>query len=273
MPCPTEVGPAEVRMESAAARWRMDPGDRGAAVQNDPTVARGRERVGPIACRACDLNAICRIAGLIAYEGGRPRQPTGALRAIRPGAALYRAGAPAHALYAIRLGAIKLTRVTLEGEEQIVSFHTPGEVLGLEAFSQAGYACDAIALETVQACELPLPLLNDRSSQAAELTRELVRLLSRATAVPRQLARGSARDRVTNFLLDLSHRLASRGFDPTHLKLSMSRLEIANLLDARIETVSRVLQQLHRERAIHVRGNRVRLLTLAQCCALDLAQK
>jgi CRP/FNR family transcriptional regulator len=205
-------------------------------MENDPTVASGCERVGPIACRACDLNAICRIAGLIAYAGGRPRQSTGALRAIRPGAALYRAGAPAHALYAIRLGTIKLARVTLEGEEHIVSFHTPGEVLGLEAFSQAGYACDAIALETVQACELPLPLLSDR---------------------------------VTNFLLDLSHRLARRGFDPTHLKLSMSRLEIANLLDARIETVSRVLQQLHRERAIHVRGNRVRLLTLASSTPLD----
>ena len=39
--------------------------------------------------------------------------------------------------------------------------------------------------------------------------------------------------------------------------------DIANLLDTRIETVSRVLQQLNREQAIHVRGNRVRLLTLA----------
>lgn len=237
----------------------------------DPKTTRGCERVGPIACRACDLNAICRIAGLIAYEGGRPRQPTGALRAIRPGAALYRAGAPAHALYAIRLGTIKLTRVTMEGEERLVSFHTPGEVLGLEAFSQAGYACDAIALEAAQACELPLPLLNDRSSQAAELAAELVRLLSRAAAFPREFARGSARERVTNFLLDLSHRLASRGFDPRHLKLSMSRLEIANLLDTRIETVSRVLQQLHREQAIQVRGNRVRLLTLASRMRPDAA--
>jgi CRP/FNR family transcriptional regulator len=235
----------------------------------DQSAASGRERIGPIACRACDLNAICRIAGLIAYEGGRPRQPTGALRAIRPGAALYRAGAPAHALYAIRLGTIKLTRVSMEGEEHVVSFHTPGEVLGLEAFSQAGYTSDAIALETVQACELPLPLLNDHSSQTAELATELVRLLSRATTVPRELARGSARNRVCNFLLDLSHRLASRGFDPAQLKLSMSRLEIANLLDTRIETVSRVLQQLNREQAIHVRGNRVRLLTLASSTPLD----
>jgi len=43
----------------------------------------------------------------------------------------------------------------------------------------------------------------------------------------------------------------------------MSRGEIANLLDARIETVSRVLQQLHREQAIRVRGGKVSLLSLA----------
>lgn len=70
------------------------------------------------------------------------------------------------------------------------------------------YSCDAIALEPVQCCELPLPLLNDRSSQTAEPATELVRPLS------------SAAER---------------------LKLNMSRLEIANLLDTRIETVSRVL--------------------------------
>ena len=75
-------------------------------MQNDPTVERERERVGPIACRACDLNAICRIAGLIAYEGGRPRQPTGALRAIRPGAALYRAIASVEQ----RLGVDRMSR-------------------------------------------------------------------------------------------------------------------------------------------------------------------
>lgn len=229
----------------------------------DANAARGCERIGPIACRNCDLNAICRITGLIAYDGGRPPQTTGALRTIRTGAALYRAGTPAHALFAMRQGTIKLTRVTAEGDECIVSFHTPGEVVGLEAFSQAYYACDAIALGAVQVCELPLPRLDYFSAQGTDLATELVRLLSRAAALSRDFARGSARQRVTNFLLDLSHRLASRGLDPMRLRLSMSRLEIANLLDTRIETVSRVLQQLHREQAIQVRGNRVRLLTLA----------
>lgn len=229
----------------------------------DTNGASAGDSNGPVACRNCDLNAICRLTGLIAYESGRPRRATGALRTLRPGAALYRAGSPAHALFAVRQGAVKLMRVTPDGDERIVSFHMPGDVLGFEAFSRRAYECDAIALEAAQCCELPLPLLNGGSSQAAELARELVRLLSHAAAIHADLARGSARERVTNFLLDLSQRRAERGFDPSCLRLSMSRLEIANLLDTRIETVSRVLQRLNRERAIYVRGNRVRLLTLA----------
>lgn len=231
-------------------------------MSND-TNAGACERIGPIACRACDLNAICRITGLSAYEGGRPRQGGSALRALRAGAVLYRAGAPAYALFAIRQGALKLTSLTSDGDERIVSFHVPGEVVGLEAFGVGAYACDAVALDSMQVCELPLPPLNERTSQAAELAVELVKLLSRAAGARRELARGSARERVTNFLLDLSQRLASRGLNAAHLKLGMSRLEIANLLDTRIETVSRTLQQLNREQSIHVRGNRIKLLNLA----------
>ncbi|HKE93455.1 MAG TPA: helix-turn-helix domain-containing protein, partial [Povalibacter sp.] len=54
-----------------------------------------------------------------------------------------------------------------------------------------------------------------------------------------------------------------RDLDGHGFTLGLSRQEIAELLDTRIETVSRVMQQLHREQAIRVRGNRVNLLTLA----------
>jgi CRP-like cAMP-binding protein len=43
----------------------------------------------------------------------------------------------------------------------------------------------------------------------------------------------------------------------------LSRQEIAELLDTRIETISRMMQKLAREEAISVRGSKVRLLGLA----------
>jgi CRP/FNR family transcriptional regulator len=225
--------------------------------------AAGRERTGPVACRACDLNEICRLTGLIAFEGGRSRHSTGALRAIRAGSPVFRSGAPAHALYAVRQGMIKTTRVTADGDERIVGFHAPGEVLGLEAFSMGAYACDAIALEPSVCCEVPLPL-GEETCYVRELSTAVVRLLSQAAAPKLNLTRGSARQRVTNFLVDLAERLEKRGFDAQQLRLSMSRQEIANLLDTRIETVSRTLQQMNRERAIQVRGSNVSLLNLTE---------
>lgn len=222
----------------------------------------GRAALGPIACRSCDLNEICRLSGLIAFEGGRSRQPTGALRTVRRGAPLFRAGAPAHSLYAVRQGMLKTVQVSADGDEHILALHTPGEVLGLEAFGMGTYASDAIALQPAVCCELPLPLLGEYGTRAHEIGSALVRLLSRATASHVNPTRGSIRRRVTIFLLDLAARLERRGLDGNQFTLGLSRQEIADFLDTRIETVSRMMQQLNREHAIRVRGSKVSLLAL-----------
>ena len=193
--------------------------------------ASGRGPEQPIACRACDLNAICRLTGLLANESTRPRR-TGGLRTLRSGAVLFRAGAPAHTLFAIRQGTMKLTHVTTEGDERIVSFHVPGEVLGLEAFAQGTYACDAVALENAQCCELPLPALEGHTPQTAALATQFLRVLGSNTfAVQSPLARGSARERIVNFLLDLSRRLRDRGFDGTRMTpVSYTHLTLPTIL-------------------------------------------
>lgn len=217
---------------------------------------------GPIACSACDLNEVCRLSGLVVLESGRGRQSIGALRTVYAGTHLYRSGAPATALYAVRQGLLKIVHVTADGDEQTLGLATPGEVLGLEGFSAGTYATDAIALQQVVCCELPLSML-EQGARVRELASALLRLLSRATAPRLDQARGSIRARVVQFLLDLSARLERRGLDGRDFMLGLSRREIADLLDTRIETVSRMMQRLHREHAIDVRDNSVTLLRLS----------
>jgi CRP/FNR family transcriptional regulator, anaerobic regulatory protein len=221
-----------------------------------------REAAGPIACRSCDLNEVCRLCGLIALQAGASRQATGAFRTLEPGAALFRTGTPAHSIYAIRQGMIKTMRVTVEGDETVLGIHTPGEVLGLEGYGIGAYTCDTIALSRVVCCELPLPMLGEQSVRVRQLGEALLRLLSRAAAPRANPARGPVRQRVTAFLLDLAQRLSQRGLGGDRFSLGLSRQELADLLDTRIETVSRVMQQLHRERAIRVEGSSVTLLAL-----------
>jgi CRP/FNR family transcriptional regulator, anaerobic regulatory protein len=216
---------------------------------------------GPVACRSCELNEVCR---LMALEGGSRGQSTGALRAVATGEPLFRAGAPAHSIYAIRQGMLKSVRVSVEGEETVLGIHTPGELLGLEAFGLRTYAYDAVALQPVVCCELSLPVLSEQSTRVRELGTALFRLLGRAAEPRFLLARGTVRRRVTAYLLDLAQRLERHGLEVSRFSMGLSRQELADLLDTRIETVSRMIQRLNREHAIRVHGSSVSLLSLAQ---------
>ncbi len=217
---------------------------------------------GPIACRSCDLHEVCRLCGMIALGESRGLQRTGALKTLRAGTRLYRAGEPAHSLFAVRQGMLKTVDVGTDGEERIVAVNTPGDVLGTEAFGKRIYSHDVVALQPVVCCELPLSLLSDQYSRVRELAAALINLLSRASAPRTSLARGSIRDRVAGLLVDLAQRFEQRGLDGRSFSLGMTRQEIANLLDTRIETVSRMIQKLHREKEIEIAGQQVTLLSL-----------
>ena len=219
--------------------------------------------LGPIACRSCDLHEICRLSGLIAFNGGRGHPQTGGLRTLQAGEVLFRAGDSAHCLYAVRQGLLKTIHLDADGNEEVLALNTPGEVLGLEALGNGTFANDVIALRTVVCCEMPLSQLDEHGKRFRELGSALVRLLSKVIAPRRHPARGSVRHRLTTFLLDLGGRLQNRGLDGRQFALGLSRQDIADLLDTRIETISRMMQRLNREQAIRVRGNKVKLLGLA----------
>jgi CRP/FNR family transcriptional regulator len=172
-------------------------------------------------------------------------------------------------LYAVRQGMLKTVHVNAEGEEQILALNIPGEVLGLEAFGTSTYATTAIALQPVVCCELPLRLFSDEGAREHELDSALVQLLSRAATPKPSQTRGPIRERITGFLRDLGSRFASRGLDGRNFTLGLGRQEIANLLDTRVETVSRMLQRLNREQAIAVRGKQVNLEGLSGTGAFD----
>lgn len=224
---------------------------------------RADARPRPIACRDCDLNELCRLAVLIAHREGRERPAAGSFRMIDSGTALFRSGDAATSLFAVRQGTIKTVHLSEDGHERITGFHVPGEVIGLEAFAFATYRCEAIAVEHSVCCELPLPRQPERL-HVQGLLPAMLDLLGAAVAPKVPLTRGSARERVTRFLQDHGERLRRRGLNGQRLRMSMSRSDIANLLDTRVETVSRILQQLHRERAIHVHGSTIELIDLAR---------
>ena len=180
------------------------------------------------------------------------------------GEALFRAGEPFGHIYVVRTGTIRTTLPEQDGSEQVIGFHLPGELVGLEAIRDQYHRCDAVALERTSLCMLRFDQLEELAPRIPGLQRQLYRLISRELVEDQQhlvaLGRRTARERVALFVHSLSERLEAAGYDGTELRLAMSRDEIANYLGLALETVSRELARLGEDGLLAVDRRRVRVL-------------
>ena len=62
-----------------------------------------------------------------------------------------------------------------------------------------------------------------------------------------------------NFLFDLSHRYAARGYSGSQLRLRMTRQDIGSYLGLKLETISRLLASLSHDGLLEVNGREITL--------------
>lgn len=186
--------------------------------------------------------------------------------AYQRGDYLYRSGTKFQSLYAIRTGFFKTQVLHEDGREQVTGFQMAGEIIGMDAISSDAHACDAIALEDSEVCEIPFSLLEDLSRKLPLLQRHLHRILSREIVrdqgIMMLLGSMRAEERLAAFLLNLSQRFATRGYSPTSFHLRMTRQEIGSYLGMKLETVSRTLSQFQGVGLISIRNKSVELHNL-----------
>ena len=75
-------------------------------------------------------------------------------RALQRGEALFRQGDRLDSVYLIRSGMAKIYSLNDDGDEQILGFYLPGDVMGLDALDEGLHDCTAVVLETSAICEL-----------------------------------------------------------------------------------------------------------------------
>ncbi len=192
-------------------------------------------------------------------------------RSLAPGAVLYREGDPVRGIFVVRAGALKLSNVGSSGEEIVIGFALPGEPAGLEALAGHRYQRHATALRSVAYCEIPIRRLLRTFGGAPRVPAEMLRITAAALDMSMRraaIAHRDARARVAAFLLDISGRLVGKGIRSADFFLPMPRRDIAAYLGLSLETVSRVLQDLHRRGLIAVRARAVRLQAFNQLACL-----
>jgi CRP/FNR family transcriptional regulator len=186
---------------------------------------------------------------------------------------IFRAGEPFDSIAAVRAGAVKTFVDDSLGNEQVLGFSLPGEVIGLNAIHGERYPCNAVALDTVSLCRISFPRLSMLATRMPTLQAKLFSLLSAEIGKAAVLAANySTEERMAAFLLDISARYSRRGFSASRFNLTMTRSEIANYLRMAPETASRVLRRLNDEEVIAVNNREIIVLQserLAQMAAFD----
>ncbi len=214
-------------------------------------------------CQSCSLSRLCLPRGLHDEELERLDRIVQRKRPLTKGEALFHVGQPFHSLFAVRSGSIKVVLPTSHGEEQIVGFHLPGELLGLDAMGHDTHHCTAIALETSSVCELPYHQMQELCKQIPSLNDQLMSLISDEIAGEHEmllmLGKKTAEVRLAAFMANLSVRFHRRGFSSTEFNLPMSRHDIANYLGLAVETVSRLFTRFQEEGVIEVHRRLVQI--------------
>lgn len=218
------------------------------------------------ACSGCQLRELCLPVGLEDQDLERLEGLVGGRRRVARGQTLFQAGERFRALYAVRSGFFKTVVASEGGRAQVTGFQMAGELLGLDGIGSDHHACDAIALEDSQVCEIAYADLERITHDLPPLAHQFHRILSREIVrdqgVMLLLGRMTAEERVAAFLLNLSQRLQARGYAAQALRLRMTREEIGSYLGLSLETVSRTFSKLQDEGLLQVQQRELKLLDL-----------
>lgn len=171
-------------------------------------------------------------------------------------------GQPAPTVYNITSGTVRLYTLLPDGRRQIVGFALPGDFIGLSMHETANISAEAI--DAVGACTFPRATYSALADSKPFLLRRLHDLATRELTLAQEqmmlLGRRSAEEKIICFLLTMQQRWARIGRSSVTVPLPMSRQDIADFLGLTIETVSRTLTRLARDRTILLVPDGVRLV-------------
>jgi CRP-like cAMP-binding protein len=194
------------------------------------------------AALSCNVGALESIASVERYHFGQT---------------IYFQDQRADYWYRIVSGAARECTLTSDGRRQIVDFMLPGDLFGFCHRCARGLAGEILVESTTLACypRRRAEELAESDPLVARRVREMAfGAIERLQARTVLLGRNSALEKVSAFLLEMAAR--SLALPGAPICLPMTRYDIADYLALAVETVSRSLTTLRRQRAIALLGSR-----------------
>lgn len=211
------------------------------------------------------MSAHDRLSGMPVFAG-LPRDQYDLLaqvavrRRFEAGQVIARESEKLRAFYVVAEGRVKIFRSSPEGKEQTFFIFGPGEPFCFcRAFSDEGFYANATALTDVSLLVFPGEVLEALARKEPSLLFNFILILSRrlkeAFALIEALSFKEIPERVAAFVLHEAERQASGSFT-----LTMSQRELAKIVGATPEGLSRALRKMAKAGVLEVQGRQFRVL-------------
>lgn len=176
------------------------------------------------------------------------------------GATLFVEGQVARGVFILCNGRVKLSTSSTDGNTLIVRIADPGELLGLPA-SVTGkpYELTADVIEPTQANFIArtdfLNFLREYGEAALRVAQQLGETYHAAVAEMRSIGLAhSAGEKLARFLLDWCNSYGSGGGE-IRAKLTLTHEEIAQMIGASRETVTRLFSEFKKKNLLQIKGS------------------
>lgn len=179
---------------------------------------------------------------------------------IKKGEPIFSEGDMLNGIYCIKDGVCKMTKLSANGNEQIVKLIKKGELLGQRSLiSDEPVNLGAVALEDMQVCFVPkadiMGFFNNNNQFSLGVVRALCGDLKEANDHLVDMAQKPVKQRLAETLLQLH---TDFGIEPDKsLKIKLSREELAGMVGTATESCIRQLADLNKQGLIVLSGKKI----------------
>ena len=171
-------------------------------------------------------------------------------------------GDPCPGFYVVKSGRLKLLKTSRDGKEQIIKILQPGELLGMETFYDGKrYGNTAMAMDDCEICFIEKRTFFDIIGRHPTIAKKIIIALSKeldnAYSKIGTMGLLNAKEKMAHLLYTLAKDYGSNENGRIKLNLSLSRLEIAELLGITQETAIRLLKSFKDDGIIEIKRKEI----------------
>lgn len=184
---------------------------------------------------------------------------------IKKGEPIFTEGENVQGIFCIKDGVCKMTKLSPNGNEQIVKLITKGELLGQRSMiSEEPVNLSAVALEDMQVCFIPktevMKFFNENNSFSMNVMRTICGDLKEADDHLVAMAQKSVKQRLAETLIYLHDTFGIN--EDKSLKVKLSREELAGMIGTATESCIRLLSEFNKSGLIALSGKKIILTNM-----------